>query len=57
MRVRKNVKVKQESFHTHFDDGVQSGEGNRELRLTDQSYSTEDLGKKELFWEHGLDTF
>ena len=43
---RKNMKVKQESFHTHFADGVHSGEGDWEVRLIDRSDSTEDLRTK-----------
>ena len=32
----KNRKVKQESFHAHFADGVHSGEGDWEVRLISQ---------------------
>ena len=53
----KNRKVKQESFHAHFADGAHSGEGDWEVRLIDQSDSTEDLRKRESFWQHELDTF
>ena len=54
---RKNMKIKQESFHAHFADGVHSGEGDWKVRLIDQSDSAEDLRKRELFWQHELDTF
>ena len=47
---RKNKKVKQESFYAHFANGADSGEGDWEVRLTDQSDSTEDLRKRESFW-------
>ena len=50
----KNMTVKQESFHAHFADGVHSGEGNWEVRLIDQSDSTEDLRKGESFQPSGL---
>ena len=40
------MKVKQESFDAHFADGVHSGEGDWEVRLIDQSDSTEDLRKR-----------
>ena len=43
------MKVKQESFHAHFADGVHSGEGEWEVRLTDQSDNTEDRRKRESF--------
>ena len=51
------MKVKQKSYHGHFADGVHSGEGDWEVRLIDQSDSTEDLRKKETFWQHELDAF
>ena len=54
---RKNRKVKQQSFHAHFADDIHSGENGWEVRLTDQSDSTEDLRKRESFWQHELDTF
>ena len=53
----KNRKVKQESFHSHFADDIHSGEGDWEVRLIDQSDRTEDLRKRESFWQHELDTF
>ena len=53
----KNIKVKQESFHAHFADGVHNGECDWEVRLIDQSFSAEDLRKRESFWQHELDTF
>ena len=53
----KNMKVKQESFHAHFADGVHSGEGDWEVRLIDQSDNTEDLRMRESFWQYELDIF
>ena len=48
MDVQRNLKqdliiISMESFHAHFTDGVRSGEGDWEVRLIDQSDSTEDL--------------
>ena len=40
-----------------FIDDIQSGEGDWEVRLVDQSDRTEDLRKRELFWQHELDSF
>ena len=54
---RKNMKVKEEPFHVHFADGNHSVEGNWQVRLTDQSDSTEDLRKRESFWQHELEIF
>lgn len=51
------MKVEQESFHGHFADGVHSVEGEWEVRFTDQSDNTEDLRKREHFWEHELEIF
>ena len=51
------MKAKQESFHAHFADGVHSGEGDWKVRLIDQSESTQDLRKRESFWQHELETF
>ena len=53
----KYKKVKQESFHTHFADDTHSGEVDWEVRLIDQSVSTEDLRKRESFCQHEIDTF
>ena len=53
---RKNRKLNKRSSHYHFADGVHSGEGDWEVRLIDQSDSTEDLIKRESFWQHELDT-
>ena len=54
---RKNTKVKQESFHAHFADSIHSGDGDWEVRLIDQSDTTEDLRKRESFWQHEYYTF
>ena len=53
---RKNMKVKQDSFCAHFADGAHSGESDWEVRLIDQSESTENLRERESFWQHELDT-
>ena len=37
------MKVKQQSFHSNYADGVHSGDGDWEVRLIDQSDSAEDL--------------
>ena len=49
------MKVKQESFHVHFADGVHSGEDDWEIKLIVLSDSREDLRKRESFWQHELD--
>ena len=54
---RKSMKVKQESFHVYFADGVHSGEGDWKVILIDQSDSTKDLRKRVSFWQHELDIF
>ena len=51
------MKVKQESCQAHFEDGVLSGEGDWEVRLIDPSESTEDLRKRESFWQHEINIF
>ena len=51
------MKVKQELFQDHFEDGVLSGEGDWEVRLIDPSESTEDLRKRESFWQHEINIF
>ena len=52
------MKVKQESFYTHFENGVHSDESDREVRMIDQSDNTEDLRRRRhSFWESELDTF
>ena len=53
----KNMKVKLELFIAHFVDGVHSDEGDWQLRLIDQSDSTEELGRGESFCQHELHTF
>ena len=51
------MKVKQQPFHAHFADGVHRGEGDWEVRLIDKSDSTEDVRKRESFWQHELELF
>ena len=53
----KEIKAKQESFHAHFTDGVYSGGGDWEVKLTDQSNIKKDLMKRELIWQHEFHTF
>ena len=53
----KNRKVKQDSFHAHFADVAHIGEADWEVRLIDESGSTEELRKRESFWQHEIDTF
>ena len=54
---RKNMEVKQDSFHAHFADGVLSGEDDWELRFIDHSDSTEDRRKRESFCQHEFNNF
>ena len=51
------MKVKQESFHVYFADGIHSGEGDWKVILIDQSDSTKDLRNRVSFWQHELDIF
>ena len=53
----KNQKVKQESFHAHYEGQDHNGENDWEVRLIDQSDSVEDLRKRESFWQNELETF
>ena len=39
----KNKKVKQESFHAHFAEGLLQGESNWEVRFIDQGVSVDDV--------------
>ena len=43
--------------YRNFADSVHSGKGDWEVRLIDQSHTTEDLRKKESFWQLELDNF
>ena len=51
---RKNMKVKQESFHAQFKDSIHSGDVDWEVRLID---TAEDLRRRKSFSQHELDTF
>ena len=51
------MQVKQEPFHAHLADCAHSSESDGEVRLIDQSDSTEDLRKTESFWQHEFDNF
>ena len=53
----KNINVKHESLHAYFADKVHCGEVGWEVKLTDQSFSTEDYRKRESFWQHELENF
>ena len=52
-----NKKVKQESFHAYFTEGLRKGESNRQLRLMDQAVGVDDLRRRESYWQHTLDIF
>ena len=54
---KKNKKVLQESFHSHFEQLQHKGEEEWEIRLIDQAETVEDLRKRESFWQHELKTF
>ena len=53
----RNKKVKQESFHAHFAEGIHQGESDWEVRLIDQGVSVDDVRRRESYWQHELDTF
>ena len=53
----KNKKVKQESFHAHFEKDGHNGICDWEVRLIDQAENVDDLRRRESFWQHELDTF
>ena len=53
----RNKKVKQESFHAHFTEGLHQGESNWEVRLIDQGVSVDDVRRREFYWQHELDTY
>ena len=53
----RNKKVKQESFHDHFAEGLHQGESDWEVRLIDQGVSVDDVRQRESYWQHKLDTF
>ena len=53
----RNKKVKQESFHAHFAEGLHQGESDWEVRLIDQGVRVDDVRRRESYWEHELDTF
>ena len=52
-----NRKVKQESFHAHFAEGLRQGESDLEVRLIDQAVSVDDFRRRKSYWQHRLDTF
>ena len=52
----RNKKVKQESFHAHFAEGLHQGESDWEVRLIDQGVSV-DVRRRESYWQYELDTF
>ena len=53
----RNKRVKQESFHAHFTEGLHQGESDWEVRLIDQGFSVDDVRRRESYWQHELDTF
>ena len=53
----RNKKVKQESFHAHFTEGLHQGDGDWEVRLVDQGVSVDDVRRRESYWQYELDTF
>ena len=53
----RNKKVKQESFHAHFAEGLHQGESDWEVRLMDQGISVDDVRWRESYWQHKLDAF
>ena len=53
----RNKKVKQEPFHSHFEEGLHQGESDWEVRLIDQGVSVDDVRQRESYWQHKLDTF
>ena len=52
-----NKKVKQESFHAHFVEGLHQGENDWEVRFLDQGISVGDVRQRECYWQHKLNTF
>ena len=53
----KNKKVKQESFHAHFTEGLHQGESDWGVRLIDQRFSVDDVRRRKSYWQHERDTF
>ena len=53
----KGEKVKQESFHAHFAEGLHQGESDWEVRLIEQAVSAVGLRWIESYWQHEVDTF
>ena len=53
----KNKKVKHESFHAHFAEGLLQGKSNWEVRFIDQGVSVDDVKQWESYWQHELETF
>ena len=54
---KKNVKIKQESFHAHFGEISHNEEKIWLITLIDQAESSEKLRREESFWQYELDTF
>ena len=52
-----NKKVKQESFHTDFMEGLHQGEIDWEVRLIDQGGRVDDVRRRESYWYYESDTF
>ena len=53
----KGKKVKQKSFHVHFSEEGHYGKKDWVITLLYSAENVEELRKKELFWQHELNTF
>ena len=53
----RNKKVKQESFHAHFEEGFHQGESDWKVKLIDRGVSVDDVRQRESYWQHELHTF
>ena len=51
----RNKKVKQESFHAHFVEGLHRGESDWEVRIIYHGVSVDDVRRRESYWQHKLD--
>ena len=49
--------VRQASFYAHFVDDKHHGMNNLKVTITDQTDISDDLRRRESFWEYKLDTF
>ena len=51
------MKFKQELPHANLANNIHSHEGDREVRLIDQSNIKKDILKRDSFWQHEFETF